>query len=270
MLHAALERRGCAPTIALTERRGHAHELASAAVRDRADLVIVWGGDGTVNEVGGALTGSETALGLVPAGSGNGLAGALGVSRDPSIAIGAALDGAVRAIDVGLLDERPFFNIAGIGADAHIARLFNERAQGTRGGWPYILIGVREGCRYCAAEYEIELDGETIRQRVLLASFANGREYGMGARIAPLAKLDDGKLDAVIVEDRPVLQRFWHARRLATGTAHLAPRVITRQVQAARLRASHPLEYHVDGETGVAGDEVRISIRPHALRVKCA
>ena len=128
-----LERRGLRASIALTTHAGHARELAAAAANDRANVAIVWGGDGTVNEAGTALLGTETALALVPAGSGNGLAAALATPRDPVAAIALALDGRRRQIDAGLFAGRPFFNIAGIGVDARIARRFNERAQGSRG-----------------------------------------------------------------------------------------------------------------------------------------
>ena len=172
------------------------------AVNSGADLVVVWGGDGTVNEVGSALVGSTTALGLVPAGSGNGLAASLGVPREPVAALDRIFSTPPRAVDVGFLADRPFFNVAGIGLDAHIADLFNLRARGRRGKWPYVMIGVREGCRYKAQEYDVELDGAHRRVSALLIAFANGREYGMGACISPGAELDDGLLEATIVEDR--------------------------------------------------------------------
>ena len=268
LLTEALDRRGLRATVAITLRAGHARELAAAAARDRADLVIVWGGDGTVNEAGSALLGTGSALGLVPAGSGNGLAAALGTSRDPRVAIDRALDGDRRAIDAGIIDGRPFFNIAGIGVDARIARRFNERAQGSRGPWPYFVIGVREGCRYRGGEYEVELDGESRRLKALLIAFANGREYGSGARLSAAARLDDGLLDAVIVEDRWILSRFWHARHLASGTPARAPRVVTRHVRRAVIRAEGAMEYHADGEVGSAEGRVEVTVRPAALWVQ--
>lgn len=264
-------RRGLPVEIHLTQRAGHARELAAAAAAGGASLVMVWGGDGTINEAGSALLHTGSTLGVVPAGSGNGLAGALGVPREPSAAIAVALGGRDRVIDAGLMAGRPFFNIAGLGFDARVARLFNARAAGTRGGWPYILIGVREGCRYCATDYDIELDGSgQTRTRALLIAFANGREYGMGARIAPLAQLDDGLLDMTIVEERPVLARFWHARMLAYGTPHLAPRVIVQQVTRAVVAAEGEMEFHVDGEPGTARGPVEVQIVKDALSVRVA
>jgi YegS/Rv2252/BmrU family lipid kinase len=267
-IRAACRQRGIDPTIALTERGGHAREFAADAVAAGVDLLIVWGGDGTINEAGSALLDTNVPLGVVPAGSGNGLAAALGVSRDPAAALAAALDGAARAIDVGTIDGRPFFNIAGIGADAHIAHLFNQRGMGSRGGWPYVFIGLREAYRYSCAEYEIQLDAEAIRTRALVIAFANGREYGMGARIAPQAALDDGLLEAVVVEDRSVLARFWDARHLARGTVEQAPRILFRKVTRGLVRGPGPLQYHVDGEVGVAGREIHVGIRPKSLKVQ--
>jgi diacylglycerol kinase (ATP) len=268
MLMTELDRRGLHASIHFTERAGHAYELAEAAIRDHADLVLVWGGDGTVNECGAALLGAGVALGLIPAGSGNGLAAALGTPREPHAAIAAVLDGETRPIDAGILQGRPFFNIAGVGVDARIAKRFNERARGSRGRWPYVAIGVREGCRYRGEEYEVELDGERHRVRALLVAFANGREYGMGARLAPDARLDDGWLDARIVEDRSVPARFWHARHLLSGYLQRAPRIVSRRVRRAVVQGRGPLEYHVDGEPGVAGNRMEVTIKPGALLVR--
>ena len=264
----AFDRRSVRGTIHFTERAGHARELARAAVNDHADLVIVWGGDGTVNEVGTALMGTRTALGLVPAGSGNGLAAALSCSIDPRLAIDRALDGTSRAIDAGMLGNRPFFNIAGIGVDARIAALFNTRERGARGRWPYVLIGIREGCRYVSRDYELDLDGDAGPVRALLIAFANGGEYGNGIKLCARARLDDGVLDAMVVEERSVLARFWHARHLAKGTPHRAPRVTLRQIRRAVVRTNGPIEYHVDGEPGVADEAIEIGIRPRALWVR--
>jgi YegS/Rv2252/BmrU family lipid kinase len=268
MVREELDRRGLRGQIDLTTSAGHAHLLARRAADDQADLVIVWGGDGTVNEAGAALLDTGIALGLVPAGSGNGLAASLCCQRDPRAAITAALDGNTRAIDAGFLDRRPFFNIAGIGVDARVARLFNLRGRGSRGLWPYVLLGLREAYRYTAIDYEVELDGARTPVRALLIAFANGREYGNGMTLCAHAELDDGLLDATIIEDRPVVSRLLHARHLARGAAERAPRVVTRKIRRAVVRAPVAMEYHVDGEPGSADGVIEIEIRPGALKVR--
>jgi len=218
--------------------------------------------------VGGALIHSSTTLGLIPAGSGNGLAGALGTPHEPRAPLAIAFDGATRTIDAGMMANRPFFNIAGIGFDARVARLFNERGVGRRGGWPYIIIGVREGCTYQGVEYSVDFDGDCRRVRALLIAFANGREYGMGACIAPLAELDDGLLDATVVEYLPMLARFWDARHLAMGAAHRAKSVTTKRVVRAVVETDGPMEFHVDGEVAVEANRIEVQILPAALKVR--
>jgi diacylglycerol kinase (ATP) len=268
MIRDELRRRDLDAAIQLTERAGHAREIASRAIDSGADLVLVWGGDGTVNEAGSALTGTPTVLGLIPAGSGNGLAGGLGIPRDARAALAIALGDKTVAVDVGMLERRPFFNVAGIGFDAHIARLFNLRQRGRRGRLPYVVIGVTEGCRYAGQDYVVTLDGESRRSKALLIAFANGREYGMGMQIAPGAKLDDGLLLACIVEDRSVLARFRDARHLALGTVERAPRIAFQAVRNATVEAQGEIEYHLDGEPGVARERLEVTIVPGALKVK--
>lgn len=263
-----LSRRGEQASIHVTERGGHAAEIAAAAAAAHAELVIVWGGDGTLNEAGGVLAGTATALAMIPAGSGNGLAHALRVPKDPAGALDVALTAAARPMDVGVLGARRFLNVAGIGADARIASIFNRRARGRRGRWPYLVIGVREGCRYRAAEYRLRLDGADIESRALLIAFANGREYGMGAMLAPRAELDDGLLDAFVIEDRSVFARFRDARHLISGTVLKAPGVVLRKVRRAVIESAAPIEYHVDGEPGCADGRLEIGVLPKALNVK--
>jgi YegS/Rv2252/BmrU family lipid kinase len=252
----------------VTERPRHAGELARAAVAAGAQTVIAWGGDGTINEIGTALTGTRTVLAIVPAGSGNGFASEIGVPPQPDAAIDIALHGRNRPIDAGEMDGRLFFNIAGIGFDAVVAEQFNLRTLGRRGMGPYVRIGLRQTFRYRAADYRIVLDGEEMVSRALLIAFANGREYGNRIRLAPHARMDDGKLEAMVVEDRAPFARLWSGRHLALGTANKAPRVIARSIESARIESEGELLYHVDGEVGRAQGSVTVRIRPHALIVK--
>lgn len=268
MVEAAARERALGVTINFTERRGHAGELGAAAAASGSSGVIVWGGDGTFNETASALLGTNIPLGLVPAGSGNGLAGALGVPRQPRAALAVAFDAVPHAIDAGRIAGRYFFNIAGIGFDARVAALFDQRAIGARGGWPYVAIGVREGCTYCALDYDVQLDDEPRKHKALLIAFANGREYGLGARIAPDARLDDGLLDVIIVEERGVIARFWHARHLAKGTPQLAPAVTTARVRRAVIESPGEMEFHVDGEPAMAKGRIEVEVIPRALQIR--
>ena len=204
------DRLGVTGQIRLTERAGHAHDLAREAAASGVDLVIAWGGDGTINEVARALVQSDEAgmrapaLGIVPGGSGNGLARELAIPFGAPSAIEHALRSVPRAIDAGDLGDHLFFNVAGIGIDAHVAALVTTRVR-HRGLWPYLAASARDLLRYGPVEYTIDIGGERIRESALVLAFANARQWGFGAEIAPRAELSDGLLDFVIVQDRGVL-----------------------------------------------------------------
>jgi diacylglycerol kinase (ATP) len=252
----------------VTERSGHARDLARDAVASGARTVIAWGGDGTINEVGTALAGTRAVLGIIPAGSGNGFASEIGVPALPEAAIEIALHGRDRPIDAGELEGRLFFNIAGIGFDAVVAEQFNLQSLGRRGMGPYVRIGLRETFRYRGVRYRILLDEEELVTDALLIAFANGREYGNRIRLAPHARMDDGKLEAMVVQDRTPFARLWSGRHLALGTADKAPRVIARSIASARVEADGEMLYHLDGEVGRARGSVTVRIRPRALTVR--
>ncbi len=210
----------------ITTRAGHARELAGGCRAPiGADLVIVWGGDGTVNEAGAALLGTETAIGLVPAGSGNGLAGALATPRDPVDAIARALDGPRRAIDAGT-DRRPpvLQHRRHRRRRAHRQAVQRSASRAAADRWPYFAIGVSEGCRYCGQEYEVELDGDTRRLRALLVAFANGSEYGIGARLSaearPRRRLARRGRGRGSIRARPLLARAAPGVRHCPGARH--------------------------------------------------
>src|SRR3954469_10186328 len=271
---ALLERRfasaGLNGRVHLTERGGHARDLARAALDARAALVIAWGGDGTINEVASTLAGSKTPLGIIPAGSGNGFANDLGLVGDPQRALDIALNGDSRVVDGGEFAGRLFFNIAGTGFDAVVAEQFNMRALGRRGLGPYVRIAAREMLRYKGLRYRVVLDGDEFITTALLIAFANGREYGNRIRLAPGAKMDDGKLEAIVVEDRPILARLWSSRFVALGQIERTPGVIIRAVETATIETEGDVVYHLDGEIARARDRVTVRVLPGALTVRVA
>ena len=267
MAEAALAACHAQGEVRLTEGPGHAHELARSAVASRASLVCAWGGDGTVNEIASALAGSGTALGIVPAGSGNGLARELGIPWDPAAALSIALGRRERVIDVGDVDGRLFVNLCGIGLDAAVAAQFNRRA-GRRGLFPYVALGAREILRYRAREYTLRAGAETWQERALVIICANARQYGGGAVDAPTAHPDDGQLDVVTVADRPPLAALRDALHLFRNTLDRAPGVATRRAALVEIAGSEPILYHVDGEAVTGGLTIIVRIRPASLRVR--
>jgi diacylglycerol kinase family enzyme len=270
-------------------------ELAAAALRSGARLVMVWGGDGSVNEAASALIESPVPLAIIPAGSGNGLARELGVPLQPEGAIAAALNATPRLIDAGELGGRPFFNIAGVGFDAHIASRF-DRA-GRRGLATYIRVSARELLTYRSLNYRIDCgdvpgDPATGARstagaaqdagnsststpsgsapcHALLVTIANSPQFGNGARIAPRARIDDGRLDLVVYEEMSRFATVCALPRLFAGGIERVRGLTTRQIVKGRIESDAPMTFHVDGEPVDGGKSLEIRVRPGVLRI-CA
>jgi YegS/Rv2252/BmrU family lipid kinase len=267
---ALVERSGEAGEVFLTERRGHAGEIAAAA-RARGDrLVVAWGGDGTVNEVASALAFGPTALGIVPAGSGNGLAHALGLKRDPAAALRDALSAPrsrVRAIDAGEVDGRLFFNVSGFGFDAHVAACFDRDLGGRRGLTGYVRVTLRELARYRSATYRIGGVPSPYNGPALLVTLANSPEFGNGARIAPAALVDDGWLDLVVYVESSRWETLCAMPRLFTGHVGRIAGLSVQRVVEATVESDRPLTFHVDGEPVEGGRQIHVRVRPKAVLV---
>ena len=249
-----------------TERAGHARELAADFVRRGFSPIIAWGGDGTVNEVASALAFCDAVMGIVPTGSGNGLARELGISLRPERAVATAAHGVDRTIDVGELGGRLFVNLAGVGLDASVASLFN-RFTG-RGLLRYAQATLSTVFSYVAETYTITAAGETAEHRALIVELANGRQYGNGAVIAPHAKLDDGLLDLVVVGPLNPLGVLWGIRRLFDGTIDRQPEVSMRTASDVTISAEQPIRFHVDGEVAQGTASLTATVHPGALRIR--
>ena len=189
---------GLSNEVVFTEYRGHGRLLATEFARRGFSPIIAWGGDGTVNEVASALVFKDAVLGIVPSGSGNGLARDLGISLRPERAIETVARGRDRRIDVGQLGDRYFVNLAGVGLAASVAHRFEQLKK--RGFLGYLQATLAQLFGIMPETYQITSEGVTTRETVLLVEHANGRQYGNGALIAPDAKLDDGFLELVIVD----------------------------------------------------------------------
>lgn len=263
---ATIDRHGEPADVFVTERPGHARDLAKAAVARGARLVMAWGGDGTINEIAGALAFGPVPIGIVPAGSGNGLARELGVSRRPQQAIAEALAARPRAIDLGELGGRLFVNVAGIGFDAYVASRFGEPGD-RRGFVKYAEITLRALASYQAAQYVIGTAKGSSRSRALLVTVANSAQFGNGARIAPGARIDDGLLDLVIVEEGSRWRMLCQLPRLFNGTADRIVGHSVRRIDQATIECDQPMVFHVDGEPVKGGKRLTARVHPGALQI---
>lgn len=266
LARSVLQGAGHETTVVVTRGPGHATEAARDAVSRGASMVVSWGGDGTMNEVARALAFGTTALALVPAGSGNGLGRDLGVPLDPARALAIAAAGRCRRIDVGDVNGEYFFNVAGVGLDARIARAFSER-RGRRGRWRYARVGVEAVWNYRAQPYAIQWNGGTSASDALFVAFANSRQYGSHGCIAPRASLDDGRLDLVIVQPQSLARLAGRLPAFFLGRLQPGPGVVMATFTDATIDAPMATDLHLDGEPRVVRERLRVCVHPRALDV---
>jgi diacylglycerol kinase family enzyme len=263
---ALIASRGEEAEVMLTTRRGHARELAKNALARGDRLVVAWGGDGTVNEVASMLAFTPTPLGIVPVGSGNGLARALRITMRPLAALADTLAASPRPVDAGELGGRLFFSVAGMGFDAHVAAYFDREGHIKRGLTNYVRISARELLRYECRTYRIP-GRDPAEHRALLVTLANSSQFGNGARIAPDARVDDGRLELVIVEERSRLATILAVPRLFTGGIARVRGVTITSVETVDVESAEPMTFHVDGEPLQGGASLTGRVHPGAIRV---
>ena len=233
--------------------------IIGTAVQKGVDAVFAVGGDGTVHEVAKRLIGTQVALGIIPAGSGNGLARHLGISMNLREALHASHR--VTTIDTATVNGIPFIGTMGVGFDAWIADAF--ASSGVRGLATYIRVGLAGFLRYAPERYQIDINGETLDRRALLIAVANASQYGNNARIAPIASLQDGLLDLVVVERASLTA----VPRLFAGTLHRASGITMRRGSHIEIRRPSPGPAHLDGEPITLPEKLAIDVVPKSLRV---
>ena len=240
---------------------------AQRAVKAGVDTVVVAGGDGTVSTIGRALLGSEVTLGVIPLGSGNGFARHFGIPLAPARAVEALYTATVRRIDVGMVDERPFFVTCSMAWDGAIVRSFNRMP--IRGVLPYVFAGVQEFFEYEPHDMRVVIDGgeERVFRQPMLLTVANLSQYGGGARIAPQAREDDGYLELVVAlrQDMPML--LANFARFFDGRLDRLPQVLSLRFRSLNVRREQPTPIQMDGELVDASRDVNVRVMPAALNV---
>jgi YegS/Rv2252/BmrU family lipid kinase len=267
MLRSFIAARALDADLACTEGPGHATELAQEAVAQGCLRVVAVGGDGTVNEVAQALIHTPAAMGLVPCGSGNGLALHLGLPKrlGDALELAAGPAGRTAALDTGLVNGLPFVNAMGLGLDSDVAHLFNRL---TRRGLPsYARTALSAFAKRKTERCFVTVGGRRETVDMLLIAVANSDQYGNNARIAPHARVDDGLLDLVIVSPVGWLSACILGTRLFMGTTHKSGRV--RRIQGPSFVVERPAAglIHTDGETRFTDARIEVSVRPRSLRM---
>ena len=251
--------------IRMTERAGHASELAAEARDAGVDAVVAVGGDGTVNEVARSLVHSQTALGIIPCGSGNGLARHLMLPMNVRKSIEIINRFEIHDLDYGLINDIPFFCTCGMGFDAFISMKF--AMSGKRGPITYAENVLKEGLSYKPETYQIEDETGTKRYKAFLVSCANASQYGNNAYIAPQASMSDGLLDVIIMEPFDVLDAPQISMDLFNKTLNKNSKIKTFKAKRIHVYREKPGCIHFDGDPIMTDAEVDISLQEKGIKI---
>lgn len=249
----------------MTEHRGHAAEMAKQCVADGIDIVVAVGGDGTVNEVARSIVHTQTALAIIPCGSGNGLARHLRIPLDPKKAILLINDCHIEQLDYGVINGLPFFCTCGMGFDAFISLKFAEA--GKRGPVTYVENVLKEGLRYQPETYEVEDETGIYKYKAFLIACANASQYGNNAYIAPGATMKDGKLDVIIMEPFDALEAPQIAADLFMKTLGNNSKIKTFRTKSLHIHRKQVGAIHYDGDPIMSGKEVEVHIENMGFRM---
>ena len=251
--------------ICFTEYRGHAAEIAKRKAEDGVDVVVAVGGDGTVNEVARSLVHTNTALAIVPCGSGNGLARHLCVPMDIKKAIAMINSCKIDSFDYGVINGMPFFCTCGMGFDAFISLKFAEA--GKRGPITYVENVLKEGLKYKPETYEVSDDTGAKKYKAFLIACANASQYGNNAYIAPGATMKDGEMDVIIMEPFTALDAPQIAADLFMKTMHNNSKIKTFRTKTLHISRKQPGAIHYDGDPIMTDAEIDVHIEPQGIKI---
>ena len=251
--------------IRTTERAGHASEIATEAKDNHVDIVVAVGGDGTVNEVARAIVHSGTALGILPCGSGNGLARHLLLPMNLKKSIEVINRCEIHDLDYGVINGYPFFCTCGMGFDAFVSMKFAE--SGKRGPISYVENVLREGVKYKPETYTLEDETGTQQYKAFLISCANASQYGNNAYIAPQASMRDGLMDVIIMEPFDVLEAPQVSFDMFNKTLDKNSRIKTFRCKQLHITRSKPGVIHYDGDPVMTGADINIHLEEKGIKM---
>lgn len=256
---------GISLSVGLTKGAGDAFQIAKEAAGNNFSMVITAGGDGTVNEVANALSFTDCALGILPYGSGNGLARSLGVPQDIFQALKIIEDGHTIISDRGLVNGKPFYCTFGLGFDAAVTAKFSSMKR--RGRVTYIRSAFREFFNYQSQPYAIIINDKIITEKAFLIAVCNAPQYGNNAYIGPKAKLTDGLLDVTVVHSDNAFNTILMSMDMFTGMLDKNRSIGTFKVPELTIVRTKDGPVHLDGEPMMMDKKFHIKCQPGALKV---
>ena len=251
--------------VIMTEYAGHAAEIARQATNDGVDAVVAVGGDGTVNEVARSVIHTQTAMGIIPCGSGNGLARHLCLPMETEKALAIINEFQIEAFDYGLINGQPFFCTCGMGFDAFISLKFAE--SGKRGPITYVENVLKEGLKYKPETYEIEDETGTKHYKAFLIACANASQYGNNAYIAPGATMKDGEMDVIVMEPFDVLDAPQIAADLFMKTLGNNSKIKTFRTRSLHIHRKAPGAIHYDGDPMMTDSDIDVHIEHLGINI---
>ena len=251
--------------ISYTKFAGHGTKLAKDAVEKNFDIVVASGGDGSINEISKGLIGSETLLGIIPVGSGNGLAHHLQIPINPIEAIEVINRLKTINIDTAFINEKLFVSIAGIGFDALVAKKYTKVKR--RGFLSYFKIIAKEYPKYKPRKYLINIDGKELTRTALFISFANSDQFGYNTSIAPKAKIDDGLIDVCIVKKVPVIEMPFLAHLLYWKQIDKSKFIETIKGKIIIIKQEKKATVNIDGDPVKLKKDIEVKINPLSLKI---
>ena len=257
--------KGFEVTTGFTSAKGDATVMASDASAQGYDMVIACGGDATVNETPTALCGSRTALGIIPAGSGNGLARHLGIPVDLGAALDIICSRNIVASDYGTVNDTPFFCTFGMGFDAAVSHRFARQSR--RGLLSYVKSALSEYIQYRPQTYTLSANGKLLTEKAFLVAVCNASQWGNNAYIAPEASLTDGLLDITVVHSGSPIDAAVMGMDIFTGLINKNTMVHCFRAPAVVIYRSKEGEAHIDGEPMMLPDIIDIKCHRGALRI---
>ena len=246
----------------ITQYAGHAEKLARECAEP---IVFAVGGDGTVNEVGRGLLGSDKVLGILPCGSGDGLARCLGISHRITRAISLAENGRQLPLDVGYINGKPFFSVCGVGFDADVSKRFAE--SGRRGVITYIEEAYKLWRTFKPAQFSISIDGRQWSQEAVLITVGNSKQWGNEAKVTPHADISDGILDITVLDMFHNIELPHLATMLMVGNCDASSRVHCYRGKSIVIERETDGAVHFDGDWFITGRRIEIDIHPAELKV---
>jgi len=248
-----------------SEYAKHGTQLAKEAAAKGAYAVVAVGGDGSVNDIAHGLAGTDTILGIIPKGSGNGMARTMGIPLDVAAAVQLINRGKVSAIDVGYANEQLFVSNAGVAFDALISKKFAKSKK--RGLMVYSWLVTKYLWLYKTWNFDITIDGKKLQENAFMVNVANGTQFGYNFRIAPMALYDDGILDIIIIRKFPKILGGLIAFRAMTGTIAQSPYV--QHHTGKEITISHPSLslMQTDGDAHPCSNSITFRVLPGAQRV---